>query len=83
MMVIDSAKCLYFELQHNGLRPGLAARRKGRFDPCVGYNIGGEAINKTHAEYSRLYLHETFLRKSLKKVCKRLGFEKNKPYLYV
>ena len=41
-----------------------------RFDSCPDYNIGGEAINKTHAEYSRLYLHETFPEK---KVTKRLG----------
>lgn len=43
MMVIDSAKCLCLELQHSGLRPGLAARRKGRFESCVGYNNKGAA----------------------------------------
>ena len=43
-----------------------------RFESCPDYNIGGEAINKTHAEYSRLYLHETFPEKKFKKSCKKI-----------
>ena len=34
-------------------------------NPVLTTNIGGEAINKTHAEYSRLYLHETFPEKKV------------------
>ena len=34
--------------------------------------IGGEAINKTHAEYSRLYLHETFPEKKFKKSLQKI-----------
>jgi hypothetical protein len=46
--------------------------------PVLTTNIGGEAINKSHAEYSRLYLHESFPGKKFKKSFKKIRIPKEK-----